>query len=43
MKNDLGFFENHKIRRVYDESTETWFFSIVDIIQVLTPDALSLF
>lgn len=36
MKNDLVFFENHKIRRVYDESKETWFFSIVDIIQVLT-------
>ncbi len=36
MKNDLVFFENYKIRRVYEESTETWFFSIVDIIQVLT-------
>jgi len=36
MKNDLVFFENYKIRRVYDESKETWFFSIVDIIQVLT-------
>ena len=29
-------FENHNIRRVYDEKTETWFFSVVDIIQVLT-------
>ena len=29
-------FENHDIRRVYDEKTETWFFSVVDIIQVLT-------
>jgi DNA-damage-inducible protein D len=36
MKNDLVLFENYKIRRIYDESTETWFFSIVDIIQVLT-------
>lgn len=36
MKNDLVFFENYKIRRLYDESKETWFFSIVDIIQVLT-------
>ncbi len=36
MKNDLILFENYKIRRLYDESTETWFFSVVDIIQVLT-------
>ena len=30
------FFETHAIRRVYDEETETWWFSVVDIIQVLT-------
>ena len=36
MKDDLAIFEGHKIRRIYDEKTETWFFSIVDIIQVLT-------
>ena len=29
-------FENHDIRRVYDEKAETWYFSVVDIIQVLT-------
>jgi hypothetical protein len=29
-------FETHEIRRVYDEETETWWFSVVDIIQVLT-------
>jgi DNA-damage-inducible protein D len=29
-------FENHAIRRVYDEDAETWGFSVVDIIQVLT-------
>src|ERR1700733_5013695 len=29
-------FEDREIRRVYDEKTETWFFSVVDIIQVLT-------
>ena len=29
-------FEDHNIRRVYDETTQTWFFSVVDIIQVLT-------
>ena len=36
MKNDLAIFEGHGIRRIYDETTETWFFSVVDIIQVLT-------
>ena len=29
-------FEQNKIRRLYDEKTETWFFSVVDIIQILT-------
>ena len=35
MKNNLAVFEGYKIRRHYDEKTETWFFSVVDIIQVL--------
>ena len=30
------FFESHAIRRVYDEKTEIWWFSVVDIMQVLT-------
>ncbi|GAB1431651.1 BRO family protein [Spirochaetota bacterium] len=32
----LAVFENHKIRRMYDEKSETWFFSVVDIVAVLT-------
>ena len=36
MKKDLAIFEGHEIRRIYDEKTETWFFSVVDIIRVLT-------
>jgi hypothetical protein len=35
----LAVFEDHKIRRIYDEKTETWFFSVVDIIAVLTSQA----
>ena len=35
MKIIPAIFEQHEIRRVYDEKTETWFFSVVDIIQVL--------
>lgn len=36
MKNQPAMFESHAIRRVYDEATETWWFSVVDIVQVLT-------
>lgn len=36
MKKDLAVFEGHEIRRTYDEQTGTWWFSVVDIIQVLT-------
>lgn len=35
MKNNLAIFENYNIRRSYDEKTETWFFSVVDIIRAL--------
>jgi hypothetical protein len=36
-----ALFENQPIRRVYDEATQTWWFSVVDIIRILTqqPDA----
>ena len=36
MKSKPAFFEEHAIRRIYDEKTEIWWFSVVDIIQVLT-------
>ena len=29
-------FDGQAIRRVYDESTETWWFSVIDVVQVLT-------
>jgi hypothetical protein len=31
----LAIFEGYKIRRHYDEKTETWYFSVVDIIRAL--------
>lgn len=34
MKDDLVIFEGTNIRRLYDEITETWYFSFVDILQV---------
>lgn len=35
MKSKPAIFEDYKIRRVYDEETETWFFSVTDVIQAL--------
>jgi DNA-damage-inducible protein D len=34
-ENSLAVFEGKQIRRYYDENTETWYFSVIDIIQVL--------
>jgi len=36
MTSNLAIFEGYPIRRHYDEKTETWWFSVVDIIRVLT-------
>jgi DNA-damage-inducible protein D len=36
MKIIPAIFEDREIRRVYNEETETWFFSVVDIVQILT-------
>lgn len=35
-QSSLAIFENYKIRRHYDKKTETWYFSVVDIVAVLT-------
>jgi len=34
-ENNLTIFENYKIRRHYDEQMGIWYFSVVDILQVL--------
>ncbi|MGE3062900.1 MAG: BRO family protein [bacterium] len=34
--NSLAVFEEFKIRRHYDEQSEKWYFSVIDIIAVLT-------
>ncbi len=36
MKTDMTLFEDYQIRRVYDEEAEIWWFSVIDIVQVLT-------
>jgi DNA-damage-inducible protein D len=32
-------FDGHAIRRIYDEDAETWWFSVIDVVQVLTQQA----
>ena len=36
MKENIAMFESRNVRRLYDEKTETWYFSVVDIIGLLT-------
>ena len=35
ISDNITIFEDRKIRRIYDEKTEKWFFSVVDIVQAL--------
>ncbi len=35
----LAVFENYQIRRVYDEASDTWYFSVVDMVAALTDSA----
>jgi len=35
----LVAFEKYRIRRVYDEKSETWYFSVVDVVGALTESA----
>ncbi len=39
MKRFPAQFDGQGIRRVYDEATETWWFSVIDVVQVLTDSA----
>jgi len=36
MKNGIKIFEDFKVRTIWDEETEEWYFSIVDVVRVLT-------
>jgi len=35
-KNAVRLFEEHRVRAVWDEEKEKWWFSVVDIVAVLT-------
>lgn len=36
MKNEIKIFEQNNIRSVYDEENEKWYFSVVDLVVILT-------
>jgi len=36
MKSGIKIFEERKVRTVWDEETEEWYFSIIDVVEVLT-------
>ena len=36
MKNKIQLFEQRQVRSIWDEETEEWYFSIVDIVGILT-------
>jgi hypothetical protein len=35
-KNEIKLFENKKVRTLWDEGQEKWYFSIIDVIEILT-------
>lgn len=39
MKNEIKLFEQSKIRSVYNEEKELWYFSVIDVVAVLTGSA----
>ena len=36
IKNKIKLFENKKVRTIWDEDAEKWWFSIIDIVEILT-------
>jgi len=39
-KTSLAIFENFKVRRIYDGKKEIWYFSIIDVIEILTDTSI---
>jgi hypothetical protein len=33
---DLKLFERKKVRRQWDTEEETWYFSVIDVMEILT-------
>ncbi len=36
MENSIKLFENRRVRTHWDEPSEQWFFSIIDVVEILT-------
>lgn len=36
MNDNIQLFENKKIRTAWDEDAQEWYFSVVDVVAVLT-------
>ena len=36
MKNEVKLFEQQKVRTHWDEKEEKWYFSVIDVISILT-------
>ena len=41
-KNQIKLFEGQKVRSVWDEKQEEWYFSVIDIVAILTEQILRL-
>ena len=39
MENKIKLFESKKIRTAWNEEEEEWYFSVVDVVEVLTDSA----
>ncbi|MFH1428457.1 MAG: ATPase [Candidatus Margulisiibacteriota bacterium] len=39
-KNSIVLFNQKQIRRFYDEDKETWLFSIIDVVEILTGSSI---
>ena len=39
LKSQLQLFEGRKVRTVWDEEAQEWFFSVVDVVAVLADSA----
>jgi len=35
-KQAVQLFEQRKVRTVWDDETETWYFSVIDVVGILT-------
>ena len=39
MENKIKVFENKEVRTVWDAEAEEWYFSVVDVVKIITDSA----